>query len=297
MDVVGSGREAVAAVKRQDATEPYDVVFMDWQMPDLDGLDATRQIKEDASLAHQPAVIMVTAYGRDDVRAEAERLDIAQFLLKPVTRSTLVDTLVTLFAQPGEQGPSRARLGGQDTAELLAGVRILLVEDNEINQQIAVELLESAGARVEVADNGRIAVERLLTGPRPAPFDVVLMDLQMPELDGVGATARIRAEADFDALPIIAMTAHATVEERERCLAAGMQDHISKPIDPAVLYATVRHHCRPLHGGRRPVPRRCQRGICSHRWRPARRVTACRWSPGWTRPTACCGWPATSGST
>ena len=172
----------------------------------------------------------------------------------------------------------------------------MLVEDNEINQQIAVELLESAGARVEVADDGRIGVERLVTGPRPAPFDVVLMDLQMPELDGLGATAQIRAEADFDALPIIAMTAHATVEERERCLAGGMQDHIAKPIDPAALYSTVRHHSRRSTEVAAPS-RDAANAASSPRWRPARRVTACRWSPGWIRPTVCCGWAAIDRST
>src|SRR5262249_42164457 len=99
VDVVGSGREAVAAIQEHDATDPYDVVFMDWKMPGMNGLEATRRIKADPGLVHPPAVVMVTAYGRDDVRAEAERLDIAQFLVKPVTRSTLVDTLVTLFAQ------------------------------------------------------------------------------------------------------------------------------------------------------------------------------------------------------
>src|SRR5262249_12888510 len=105
--------------------------------------------------------------------------------------------------------------------------------------------LEGAGARVEVADNGRRAVERLLNGPQPAPFDVVLMDLQMPELDGFGATAQIRGDVRFDQLPIIAMTAHATLEERERGRRAGTQAPISKPTDPAVLFATVRHHYRP----------------------------------------------------
>src|SRR3954451_22916790 len=119
-------------------------------MPDSRGQEATRCVKSVVTLTHPPEVVMVTAYGRDDVRAEAERLDIAQFLLKPVTRSTLVDTLVTLFAQPRGQG-SAAPVVRPGTADQLAGVRILLVEDNEINQQIAVELLEGVGARVEVA--------------------------------------------------------------------------------------------------------------------------------------------------
>jgi two-component system sensor histidine kinase/response regulator len=114
-----------------------------------------------------------------------------------------------------------------------------VAEDNEINQQIAVELLEQAGARVTVAGNGREAVDELEDGLEPAPFDVVLMDLQMPEMDGYQATARLRADARFASLPIIAMTAHATIEERQRCLAVGMNDHISKPIDPANLIETV----------------------------------------------------------
>ena len=121
----------------------------------------------------------------------------------------------------------------------MRGARILLTEDNDINQQIAVELLEGAGATVKVANNGREAVEILSNGPQPPPFDVVLMDLQMPEMDGYQATAKLRADARFATLPIIAMTAHATMEEKQRCLAAGMNDHISKPIDPDNLFETV----------------------------------------------------------
>ena len=122
------------------------------------------------------------------------------------------------------------------------------MEDNEINQQIAVELLEGAGAKVQVAGNGSEAVETLSNGPQPPPFDVVLMDLQMPEMDGYQATAKLRSDPRFSQLPIIAMTAHATIEERQRCLGVGMNDHISKPIDPAMLFATVGRFCRPLTG-------------------------------------------------
>src|SRR5204862_7464392 len=126
-----------------------------------------------------------------------------------------------------------------DESERLKGARVLLTEDNEINQQIAVELLENAGASVKIANNGRQATEILFNGPQPPPFDVVLMDLQMPEMDGYQATAKIRSDERFRSLPIIAMTAHATLEERQRCLAAGMNDHISKPIDPGALFETV----------------------------------------------------------
>jgi two-component system sensor histidine kinase/response regulator len=236
VDTVGSGKEALAAIRERDAGEPYDIVFMDWRMPGMDGLQASRHIKSDETLTHKPAIVLVTAFGREEVREEAERLELDGFLLKPVTRSMIVDTLVNVFSQGGSDSGA-AVIDADRTA--LAGARILLTEDNEINQQIATELLEGAGAAVTVANNGREAVE-LLAARRPPPFDVVLMDLQMPEMDGYQATARLRAEPGLAALPIIAMTAHATVEERMQCLAAGMNDHIAKPIDPVVLVDTVR---------------------------------------------------------
>jgi two-component system sensor histidine kinase/response regulator len=241
VDVVSSGAEALAAVRQADATTPYDVLFMDWRMPGLDGLETTRRIRDDSASQHQPAVVMVTAFGREEVREEAEQLGIAAFLVKPVTRSLLVDTLVTLFApEATEAADAGAALTGHGAN--LSGMRILLVEDNEINQQIAVELLQGTGATVEVAQNGRLGVEHLQRGPFPPPFDLVLMDLQMPEMDGFQATAQIRADARIAMLPILAMTAHATLEERQRCLGAGMDGHLAKPIDPAILFETVRQH-------------------------------------------------------
>ena len=242
VDTVASGSEAIAAVKKHDATDPYDIVFMDWRMPGMDGLLASRHIKSDETLTHQPAIVLVTAFGREEVREEAERLQLDGFLVKPVTKSMLVDTLVNVFAQT-EEGVTAAADGDQKTR--LLGARILLVEDNEINQQIAVELLEGTGASVKVANNGREAVETLSHAGQPLPFDVVLMDLQMPEMDGYQATAKLRADPRFASLPIIAMTAHATVEERQRCLAAGMNDHVSKPIDPAMLFETVGRFYKP----------------------------------------------------
>jgi two-component system sensor histidine kinase/response regulator len=242
VDTVASGKEAIEAIRRQDVTEPYDIVFMDWRMPGMDGLQASRHIKSDETLRHQPAIVMVTAFGREEVREEAERLQLDGFLVKPVTRSTIVDTLMNVFAYDGEES---VRIPEDDKGTKLQGARILLVEDNEINQQIATELLEGAGASVRVANNGREAVATLSNGPQPAPFDVVLMDLQMPDMDGYQATAKLRSEARFARLPIIAMTAHATVEERERCLAAGMNDHVSKPIDPLNLFETVARFYEP----------------------------------------------------
>jgi two-component system sensor histidine kinase/response regulator len=158
----------------------------------------------------------------------------------------LVETLVTLFA-PAAGETTRAAASGDEYAGRLGGARILLAEGNDINQQIAVELLEGVGARMTVANNGREAVEALMQDP--TGYDLVLMDVQMPEMDGYQATAKIRAESLFANLPIIAMTAHATLEERQRCLTAGMNDHVSKPIDPSTLFETVSHYYRPPFEG------------------------------------------------
>ncbi|MEO8426138.1 MAG: response regulator [Verrucomicrobiota bacterium] len=242
VDVVASGKEAIAAVKQHDATDPYDIVFMDWRMPGMDGLQASRHIKSDETLSRPPAIVLVTAFGREEVREEAEHLQLDGFLVKPVTKSMIVDTLVNVFAE-SEESSARGGPAEGEQASLLKGARILLAEDNEINQQIAVELLEGVGAKVQVASNGRKAVDCLTR--EPAGYDLVLMDLQMPEMDGYQATAKIRSETRFANLPIIAMTAHATIEERQRCLSSGMNDHVSKPIDPGALFETVRRYYKP----------------------------------------------------
>jgi two-component system sensor histidine kinase/response regulator len=209
---------------------------MDWRMPGMDGLQASRYIKSDETLRHPPHIVLVTAFGREEVREEAERLQLDGFLLKRVTRSMTVDTLINVFCEAGQEISVSME---EEQAARLRGARILLAEDHEINQQIAVELLEGVGATVKIANNGLEAVGILFDGPKPPPFDAVLMDLQMPEMDGYQATAKLRADPRFAVLPIIAMTAHATIEERQRCIASGMNDHISKPIDPANLFETV----------------------------------------------------------
>ena len=244
VDAVSSGPEAIAAIKERDGDTPYDAVFMDWKMPGMDGLQAVRIIKNDASLSKQPAFIIVTAFGREEVREEAENLHVDGFLVKPVTKSMLVDSLVNVFA-PSSLEAGTISTEAKDEGARLKGLRVLLTEDNEINQQIAIELLEGVGARVEVANHGREAIEKLLQVSFPPPYDIVLMDLQMPEMDGYQATAKIRSDTRFSNLPIIAMTAHATIEERQRCLGAGMNDHISKPIDPNLLFDTLSRYYKP----------------------------------------------------
>jgi len=242
IELVASGAEAIAAVRRADADRPFDVILLDWRMPGIDGVETARRIRADGSLKSIPAIVIVTAFGREEVRGEVELAGINGFLIKPVNQSTLINVLAEIFAP---EHMMAAREAVKATAYDLNGLRVLLAEDNAINQQIAVELLEGVGASVDVADNGREAVEKLLASTGDLPYDAVLMDLQMPEMDGYQATARIRAEPRFADLPIVAMTAHAMAEERDRCLAAGMRAHITKPIDPELLYRTLMQFYRP----------------------------------------------------
>ena len=245
VDAVSSGAEALAAIRQHnaDAAAPYDVIFMDWRMPGLDGLQTARLLRAETGLMTQPAVVMVTAFNGEEVKEAAGALNLDGFMVKPVSKSMVIDTLVTLFASPSETGARRSEPSHDSDIDRCAGARILLTEDNEINQQIAIELLEGAGAHVTVANNGREAVNHL--DANPTGFDVVFMDLQMPIMDGHQATIAIRDDARFAALPIIAMTAHASNEERDRCLDDGMNDHISKPISPAILFETLEKYYAP----------------------------------------------------
>ncbi|PHV11762.1 response regulator [Chitinimonas sp. BJB300] len=234
VDAVDSGAAALRAIRIADSNSPYRVVLTDWQMKGVDGIELTRLVKQDQGLQQIPLIVLVTAFGREEVRHRAEQAAIDGFLLKPVNRSSLFDTLITLFgskeAEVAVPASTPAKVQGLD------GIRILLVEDNEVNQQIAAELLQGIGLSIEVAGNGQEALDKLHR-QGPDYYAMVFMDLQMPVMDGHEATLAIRADRRFDALPIVAMTAHAMVEERERCLREGMQDHISKPIEPDTLYA------------------------------------------------------------
>jgi two-component system sensor histidine kinase/response regulator len=241
VDQAASGRTALAAIHAQDKENPYGVIFTDLVMPEMDGIELINTIKRDAAIRHPPRTILVSAYGRDEVLYGVDSAQADGFLMKPVSPSMIIDVLVELYAPESDVIP--AHLTRTETR--FSGLTILLVEDNEINQQIARELLESVGIKVDIAGNGRIAVDMLIAGG-PQRYGMVFMDVQMPEMDGHAATRAIRARADFQKLPIIAMTAHAMVEERERCLAAGMNDHLSKPVNPEELYAAVRTWC-PSH--------------------------------------------------
>jgi signal transduction histidine kinase/DNA-binding response OmpR family regulator/HPt (histidine-containing phosphotransfer) domain-containing protein len=237
---VASGEDAVRTIAAADSQDPYQLVLMDWHMPGMDGIEASRIIKRDHRLQHVPKIVLITAFGREDVLTGAVEAGMDGYLLKPVNTSLLYDTLVELFgiAAPGEYARALKPGSQEQSAQ---GIRILVVEDNEINQQVARELLESAGAIVTVAQSGAEAVTLLTGGEQhPAPaIDMVLMDLQMPDMDGYAATRLLRSDPRFQKIPIIALTAHAVAEERRRCLEAGMNDHVSKPIDPDALFATI----------------------------------------------------------
>ena len=242
---VSSGEDAIRELAAVDTVDPYALVMMDWNMPGMDGLETSRIIKRGGSLQNVPKVVMVTAFGQEDIREQAEEMGIDGYLLKPVTPSTLFDALAEMFGNMGQEQEASRLLRAEATSHDLTGIRVLLVEDNEVNQQVASELLESAGASVRIANHGGEAVKILTEGEQPPPFDIVFMDLQMPEMDGFTATRLLRNRSQLQQLPIIAMTAHALVEERQRCLEAGMNDHVSKPIEPDALFATLIRWAKP----------------------------------------------------
>jgi len=237
----GSGEAAIDELRRNEQAQgkqPYDFILMDWRMPGMDGIEAAQRIHADASLAKMPTIIMVTAHGLEEVKGEAKGAGLDEFLIKPVRPSSLVDALVGTLGRkvlarkhPVVPGASPAELALSN----FAGARVLLVEDNHINQLVAGELLKGAGLAVTVANNGLEAVAEVKEGA----FALVLMDIQMPEMDGYQATQEIRKEERFKDLPIIAMTAHAMVSEQERCIAAGMNDHVAKPVNPERLFKTL----------------------------------------------------------
>ena len=235
-DSVSSGEDAVREIAAADSPDPYRLVLMNLHMPGMDGLQASRIIKRHNRLQHIPKIVMVSEFGREDVRTQAEEIGIDSYLLKPVNQSLLYDTLVELFGFAGREEHHSREEKDESTKHDATGIRVLLVEDNEINQQIATELLESAGAIVTVASDGGEAAKILTDGDHSSVFDVAFMDLQMPEMDGFTATKLLRSDPRLQKLAIIAMTAHALVEERQRCLDAGMNDHVSKPIDPDNLF-------------------------------------------------------------
>jgi two-component system, sensor histidine kinase and response regulator len=241
---VNSGWEAITALKSaQNTLQPYGLILMDWIMPDLDGLETIQQIRTDPDLHDIPAFMMVTARSRDDMLEQAKGMKIDGLLHKPVGPSALLDTILSsLGKEVATRGRKQQRQSAnREAQENLRGAYLLLVEDNPINQELALDILQNAGIRVDVADNGAQALH--MVGEKP--YNGVLMDCQMPVMDGFEATSKIRADPRFAALPILAMTANAMSGDREMCLAVGMNDHIGKPVDVNNLFTTLARWIKP----------------------------------------------------
>lgn len=241
-----SGPEALAALwQASTQAQAFALVLLDWQMPGMDGLELARRMGE-LDLAQPPRIAMVTAFGREDVLRSASSCGIVQVLLKPVNASMLLDTIVEVLAcTQGQTLPAQPAPDTTLTPPALHGARVLLVEDNLLNQEVARALLEETGIQVDVAADGQIAVN-LLQSQHPY-YDLVLMDMQMPVMDGLHATRCLRADPRFATLPIIAMTANALEADRQRCLQAGMNEHLAKPMEPERLWQVLQHWIAPRH--------------------------------------------------
>ncbi|MDD2854998.1 MAG: response regulator, partial [Desulfuromonadaceae bacterium] len=235
IDSASSGKQALSMVKAaSDAGCPYDLLLVDWVMPEMDGGGVLQEL-QNGGLINPPVTVVVSAYDSEIMHEAANRLGSRYFLPKPV----LPDALRTLLNTLTGNKTSDENLDNeiQQTVDL-TGMRVLLVEDNLINQQLAIELMESRGVQVTVANNGQESLDQI-TQRGADYFHLVLMDLQMPVMDGYEATRRLRSDSRCFSLPLIAMTAHAMLEERERCLAIGMNGHLAKPIEPDDLYETL----------------------------------------------------------
>ncbi|WP_375739897.1 CHASE domain-containing protein [Pseudomonas boanensis] len=243
-DGVASGKQAVERVRTlAQRGEFYDVVITDWQMPEMDGLGTVQEIRALLPMRALPAIVMVSAFDHSTLMQTPESADIDAVLIKPVTSSNLFDTLHEVQAARMDPKISdHPDTVNSASSNPLQGVRLLLVEDNSLNQFVAKRMLEHAGAIVEVADNGQQAVDRLRADPQR--YQLVLMDVHMPVMDGFIATRIIRNELRLE-LPILAISAGVLNYEREQCASAGMDGFIAKPVDDEQMLATIRQHLRP----------------------------------------------------
>ena len=243
--LVDSGQHAIELID-QEIEHPFELVLMDWKMPKMDGLETSKIIAQHKK-NNVPTIIMVTAFGREEIAEKAKEIGIKAFLTKPVSYSALFDTIMEVFGKEARTKHAGTGKGMKHVKELekIKAARILLTEDNEINQQVASELLEGAGFIVEIANNGRESFEKVKVSGTPSGYDIVLMDLQMPVMDGYTATRSIREMKEYDDLPIVAMTADAMIGIKEKCFAAGMQDFVTKPIDPDEVFGALVKWIKP----------------------------------------------------
>jgi PAS domain S-box-containing protein len=238
--------ESLTLQKQAQADDPYHFILLDYRMPGMNGVETAHYIREmcDSDTAKESVIIMVSAYSREALQQGMEDQGIRAFLSKPFTPALLFKTMTDIIGNHATSGELHTdeRTSVNVGVRQLTGARVLVVEDNSINQQLLSELLTQIGITVELVGNGQDAVSMVSVS---APFDAVLMDLQMPVMDGYEATRLIRQMKSAQELPILAITAHAMTEERGRCLAAGMNGHISKPINPDELYKALVQWVQP----------------------------------------------------
>lgn len=230
VDAVKSGAEAIEYCLHTD----YPVALIDWLMPEMNGIEAAQKILSGKD--NPPKILIVSAHANAEFIEQVEHSDIASYITKPISASRLLDGIMSSL---GQNGAMVVRRKGSDISQelllQLQGKRVLLVEDNDMNQEVATEFLEQVGVVLSIAENGQVALEKLAT----QSFDLVLMDCQMPVMDGYQATRELRKMPGLEKLPVIAMTANAMAGDKEMCLRAGMNDHIAKPIEVARLYSTL----------------------------------------------------------
>ena len=246
--VTSSGAEAIAELEAACRQQrPRRLVLMDWNMPGMDGVEATRKIRSNAAISVQPVIIMVSAYSREQALHDVRETGPDDFLAKPVSPSSLFNAISQQFSGEARQHARTIsdRFAISPASAGLRGARILLVEDHALNQELAMEVLGGAGMEVTLANNGREAVDLV----ERHEFDGILMDIQMPVMDGYAATREIRKKPGLGDLPIIATTANALAGDREKALAAGMNDHIPKPMDIDAALATIAHWIKPATSG------------------------------------------------
>jgi PAS domain S-box-containing protein len=248
VDAAFDGQQALEFIEDAERkTIPYDLVLMDWQMPVLNGVETVQQLQKEQR-SQIPAVIMVTAYGREEATSAAEQqgVKLNSILTKPITSSSLLEAIGEALGKGVEiTGSSLNRHdSAKNATKKLSGAKVLLVEDNDLNQELATDLLTQAGMAITLAENGQVALDIL---KEVRDFDGVLMDCQMPVMDGYTATREIRKDPDFETLPIIAMTANAMVGDKEKALEAGMFDHISKPLNVEVMFSTLAKWITPAN--------------------------------------------------
>jgi signal transduction histidine kinase/DNA-binding response OmpR family regulator/HPt (histidine-containing phosphotransfer) domain-containing protein len=231
-ETAASGKEALKILESSE--KPFDLILMDWQMPQMDGIETTRQIQ---GMIETPTVIMVTSYGREEAAKASQQVSFSSILTKPVSSSALLEAIMEALGYEIEKSSKKRRVG-EDISDIvlkLQGAKVLLVEDNEINQELALELLSSNGIFPTLAENGQIALDTL----EDKSFDGVLMDCQMPVMDGYTASRKIREQERFKNLPVIAMTANVMSGDREKVMNAGMNDHIGKPINVKEMFTIM----------------------------------------------------------